>query len=457
MESKRACLFILLVLFVPVLPACRYISGARPTSTPSVTPTPAITPTPVLITPTPMLMCTPPPCQADEVYHCPGDCPGGCGTVCATPTPDGSAGLGPVPGEWAELGAWLTAAWQANENPAAIRHALQQAEWQESYEEWAAADFDGDLKDEWVLVLYPPSVIPATVFGKPGNLWVVNGNGVIYRYYESVDPDSGQVAPAVVGVADLTGDNLPELVIDEHTCGAHTCFGNYQILSSRDGSLQNIVERTPTFAEEPTNVINMSYPDTRFVDHNQDGLMDFLVHGGNIGSVGAGIVRTRTEVWSWSGTAVTLAETILDFTEYRHHILYEANDLMAEGELDQALSLYEQAIDDTTLITPEFLNSQAETYAAISQFATFRLILIDLLQGDMDNATSRLTSLTQNYPETATTQAATTLVNDWAGAESMASVCAAIETDLEAFDNPTGALADLGYGNPSLTGADYCP
>lgn len=40
-------------------------------------------------TPTPMIYCTPPPCdfEAGEVYHCPSTCPGGCGTVCATATP----------------------------------------------------------------------------------------------------------------------------------------------------------------------------------------------------------------------------------------------------------------------------------------------------------------------------------------------------------------------------------
>jgi len=40
----------------------------------------------------PMPVCTPPPCGPDEVYYCPGDCPGGCGTVCATPTPAPATG-----------------------------------------------------------------------------------------------------------------------------------------------------------------------------------------------------------------------------------------------------------------------------------------------------------------------------------------------------------------------------
>jgi glucose/arabinose dehydrogenase len=36
---------------------------------------------------TPIIQCTPPACQTNESYHCPGDCPGGCGTICATHTP----------------------------------------------------------------------------------------------------------------------------------------------------------------------------------------------------------------------------------------------------------------------------------------------------------------------------------------------------------------------------------
>lgn len=51
---------------------------------------PTDTPTPPTVTPFPM--CTPPACAPDEVYYCPGNCPGGCGTTCVTPTP------GPVSG-----------------------------------------------------------------------------------------------------------------------------------------------------------------------------------------------------------------------------------------------------------------------------------------------------------------------------------------------------------------------
>lgn len=361
------------------------------------------------------------------------------------------------PTDWEGLANWLTAAWQNNTNPAAVRTALQAAGWQRGFEDWHAADFDGDLQDEWILVLYQPGSVEM-VFGAIGNLWIVNGAGVIYRYYDSVSPDTmDAIAPTVVGLADMTGDGRPELVTDATFCGAHTCFGNYQIISSVYGLPQNIVQRPPAIEGEPPNIITLSYPDTRFEDVTGDGQTDFLVHGGTIGSAGAGIVRPYTEVWAWDGTAVTLADTILDTTNYRHHILYEANQLMAEGDLAGALLLYERAINDNSLISYVYGPSETETYASISQFAAFRLILIDLLQGDSSRAAGRLAWLNQNYPGTAAAQGAATLVNNWSGPEGMAALCATIESNLQALPNPTGALADLGYGNPSLTAEDFCP
>jgi hypothetical protein len=65
-------------------------SSSEPVPTQTSTPPPlkqTTSPTPQPPTNTPGVMCTPPPCQAGEVYYCPGTCPGGCGTQCATPTP----------------------------------------------------------------------------------------------------------------------------------------------------------------------------------------------------------------------------------------------------------------------------------------------------------------------------------------------------------------------------------
>lgn len=420
---------------------------------------PASTPLPIAGMETPMVVCTPPACAADEFYACPtGDCPGGCGTVCVTATPV-TGPLAPAPTDWENLESWLAILWRSNVNPAAVRAALQQSGMQRGLDDWRAADFDGDLRDEWVLVLYDQSM-PGTVFGAAGDLWIVNDTGAIFRYYTAPSGDIYDfLAPTIVHMADLTGDGLPELITDVTTCGVHTCTNSYRIIGRREGQLTDLqfVAAPPPQGADGPQPITMTYADTWLSDIDDDGLQEFLVHGGTIGSVGGGVIRPHTEVWGWDGTAVTLAETILDPTQYRHHILYEANDRMAAGDLDGALALYESAINDGTWRDDGFWHAPEQIRADISAFAAFRLILIDLLQGNAERANSRLAWLGATYPGSAAARAAGTLVAEWAGPEGAEALCDRIENSLAAIENPTGVLADMGYGNPSLGAGDFCP
>lgn len=66
-------------------------------------PSVAIDTSALTVTPSPMIVCTPPGCWEDEVFHCPGECPGGCGTVCATRTPDALAAPTPTMPSFASL------------------------------------------------------------------------------------------------------------------------------------------------------------------------------------------------------------------------------------------------------------------------------------------------------------------------------------------------------------------
>lgn len=406
---------------------------------------------------TPMLMCTPPACATGEFYACPtGDCPGGCGTVCVTPTPI-SGPLAAAPTDWENLEGWLTTLWRSGVDPAAVRAALQASGMQQGLEDWHAADLDGDLRDEWILVLYDQSM-PGVPFGAPGDLWVVN-DAVVFRYYAVPSSDIYEfLAPTIIAVADITGDGLPELIADAPFCGAHTCTNSYRLIGTAGGQLRDLVSPVPGPDGSTSGpVISMTYADARLEEVDGDGLPEFLVHGGTIGSAGAGIIRPRTETWGWDGAAVTLAGTTLDPATYRHHILYEANDRMAAGDLEGALVLYETSINDDALRNDGFYHSPEQTYADISTFAAFRLILIDLLQGNGERANSRLTWMSALYPDSVLTGAAARLIGEWAGPGGAGALCDQIEANLQTRDNPIGVLGDMGYGNPILGAVDVCP
>jgi glucose/arabinose dehydrogenase len=81
MIENRYRLLVILIFGLGVISAC----GGRP----QVEKVPLTgTSTPIIEQhTTPIPVCTPPPCSANEVYYCPDECIGGCGTVCATHTP----------------------------------------------------------------------------------------------------------------------------------------------------------------------------------------------------------------------------------------------------------------------------------------------------------------------------------------------------------------------------------
>ena len=102
-------------------------------------------------------------------------------------------------------------------------------------------------------------------------------------------------------------------------------------------------------------------------------------------------MRAYTEVWAWEVTwmAPRWRETVWDPTEYRHHLLYEAMDLMDAGELADAEALLIRVLEDPDLIVEPFDATAEETQAAIAQFAGFRLVLVHLLRGDRMAAGNR--------------------------------------------------------------------
>ena len=405
-------------------------------------------------------MCTPPACALGETLECPdGNCPGGCGYICTIAVTVTDPDLGVAPTDWVGLESWIANAWDNRADPAAVRAGLRASGWLEGYNNWTGADMNGDLRDEWIVSLVDPD--PATIVGtgRLGNLWVINGDGIVYRAYDTVSTDNfEQVAPAISGVLDLTNDGKPELVTNQVICGASTCYGNYRVISTIRGGYANIVGNPATVEGAEADVINVSYSDVSFNDFEMDGLVDMAVHGGALGSAGAGITQTYTEVWEWDGTAVSLQNRLYDSSIYRHHYVYEGNRYMAAGNYDDAIYYYEEAINNGNLLTPPGVSDVGKVYAAISQFSAFRLILIDELQGNTGRAASRLAWIERSYAGTAVTNAAGRLVHEWAGADGLNNLCQSIESDLSNIEQPIGPLTDeMGYGNPSLTANDLCP
>jgi len=114
-------------------------------------------------------------------------------------------------------------------------------------------------------------------------------------------------------------------------------------------------------------------------------------------------------------------------------------------------------IKDDTLQDVEGQATGASARDAARQFAAFRMALIGLRGLDEVQAYNWQDWLRTHSPDSALTRAVDTLLREWSADQDLDAACAAVTLQLAGETDPTGPLADLGYGNPSLTGKDVCP
>ncbi len=273
----------------------------------------------------------------------------------------------------------VTLAWRAGHDIDTLRQALLAEGWLERASGLQAFDVTGDSRPEWLVTVAPPESVlslPALPDGRQGVFWIVNDSGLAYAVGRS---DALWLsAPEVVTVADFTGDDVYDVVVEATGCGAHTCFQHYQVISAQGGSLRDVVRQKDRPPGE-THVIAISSSEPATADETGDGVYDFVIHGGAAGSAGAGIHRRFTEIWSWDGSMMVLAERRMDFSDYRHHLLYDANAAFDAGRLDVAQAAYVRVIEDVTLQdSPAFVPGDPTSYEDSRAFAAFRLCLVGL-------------------------------------------------------------------------------
>ncbi|HEY9877048.1 MAG TPA: hypothetical protein V6D29_01270 [Leptolyngbyaceae cyanobacterium] len=372
--------------------------------------------------------------------------------------------------------AWLKTAWQREADPSEVLRALEAAGWQFGINDFQAVDVTGDGRPEWLLtVSLDPNDVP---WGRSGDFWII-GEDVLYRFFQPsdyfrerteadavpLDQDFYLSAPQVVGTPDMTGDGTADVLLRRQMCGAHTCTQAYFVLSNQAGEIQQVVSPQKRDLDNSGQAIILYYSDLEsLTDETGDGVADLVLHAGAIASAGAGYQRTRTEIWAWNGETVSLAQTQLDPTNYRHLILYEANDYFAKGNLDQARTLYQQVVEDDSLEDVQWSEEFPSSHDSTVQFAAFRLALLGLMESDQEAAGQWQGWLQRQYPSAPITKAAQLLQS--ADQTSLETACAAARDYLVSLENPdddfpgkgpTGPLRYMGYANPSLQAADVCP
>lgn len=284
--------------------------------------------------------------------------------------PDLAAMDGPHGLSLAELEAGLVRYLSQGEGSVAERLNALYDRWglnpQDDYPRLAEADLDGDGQVEVVTALNKAD----RVFGT-GALFIIaekDGAVVVKRSAEADLP-----GVRLFTVADLAGDDRPEIVWTSSHSGAHTIITRVLVSRWEDGHLVPL----------PGQMV------ISFARLALDG-RDLVLSGGLIGSVGAGQAqRARTDRYRWVDGEFQLVDRRYTESTHGYHRLQDGIVAETFGHIDEAEQGYREAMAPDRLPFPEHsLNEGTATDfgEGVRAFARFRLAALLMQEGQADEA-----------------------------------------------------------------------
>jgi hypothetical protein len=248
-------------------------------------------------------------------------------------------------------------------------------------------------------------------------------------------------------VEDVNADSRPEIVWTSTSCGAHTCFSQLFVDRWNGEGYQGWIVGTP----------EMASADYTLADTVPDGSgQEILVHGGTIGSVGAGPQRAWTETYiSPGGGPYELFSKVYDPSNCLYHHILDANERFNQGAVNgygPAISAYQAAISDPNLEACHH-GDLPDELVTLRDFGRFRLVVAYAAEGQLPQAES----IRAQISSPALLGAADAFLSSYNTSGNLAQACA--DTTAYSVANPDSwqYLADWGYANPTFAAEDLCP
>ncbi|MEZ4679224.1 MAG: SdrD B-like domain-containing protein [Caldilineaceae bacterium] len=295
-----------------------------------------------------------------------------------------------------------------------------------------------------------------------GKLLVYHGLGSGYTLVHDVD---GEGHIALLAVEDLNENGGRDLVWTDTYCGAHTCVSELKVEQWDGSAYVDWIYGRPTM-ETATYVIDDTVP-------SNPG-NEIIVHGGAIGSAGAGPIRQRTETFtSFRGGPYQRWGTDYDPTTCYYHRLVEENRVYDLANAPESggypIAQYELLLADAGLTLDDCPYAYGpEMLDLLKDFTRFRLVVGHTVYNEATDAAAARAAITTP----AIQGAADAFLTAYSATPDFDSACAAVTTYAEANPDAWNYMADWGYANPrfyaewlcagsaALTGIvwnDFCP
>lgn len=301
-------------------------------------------------------------------------------------------------------------------------------------------DVDDDGEDEILAIVTDPAA--EEFFNVPGEFVIIDGQGNDHQLTYRADVETATDL-AVFDIRDFNANGRTEVAFTTSSCGAHTCFTTIYVIEWDGTAYQDLTGGGH----------EMAGPEISFENRDRDDALELLMHGGVIGSVGAGPPRPREEQYDWDGSLYVLTKTTWDESEFLYWKVIDANDALAAGGFQEAIQLYNEALTDETLQTW----AREEEREELAAFSRYRLAVTFAALGDMDTAQLRVEELEQEQPDDIYAEVARLFFDTMTDTSDVAAACQAVNAF--AADNPetTAVLDSYGYATPEFTADMVCP
>lgn len=312
------------------------------------------------------------------------------------------------------------------------------------------ADMTGDGQEEVVVSIFNPA---SQTMPPAGTLMIYACQSGAYQQDYQQDSKQAWGAPGIRYLQDLNADGKAELIASAGSCGAHTCFEDVEILAWDGEQFKNLLDGDTK---------EIPYPDIRITDEDGDGIYNVEIAGSGYGSVGAGPQRNVTDIWRYdpSSGMWNFDQQVFQESNYRIHVLQDAETATKNGDYANALVLYNRVINDTSL--EDWMDPETEK-ANLSAYALFKSGVVYTIEGQEDLAKTTFAQLSSSYPPDEPQHAYVDMANAFQQAytsDGLEAACSAARTSASKHSDqilaPLGPQA-FGYANPEIHSDDVCP
>lgn len=315
-------------------------------------------------------------------------------------------------------------------------------------------DLTGDGLDDLVIVYSLAEENGSSAPGQ-GDLLIANGTADGGYSQEYVAGAAGSVR--LLKTEDVNSDGFADVIWQDSTCGASTCFDILYVRSWDGSGWQDWTDGTITMAAAKIEIADTDVAGSGAAGSGAAGSgAELTLSGGTYGSVGAGPQRDRTEVWaSIDGAPYTLLNESYGESACLYHLILDANRAFAvDLDFELAQTRFSKAIFEKKHNACWTHNNELDE---LRSFAFFRLAQIAAYTGGSATAQTLVEQLADSYPSQPYAQVGRIWLDAYQASGDPVQACVLVTNFVTANPAAVEVLADYGYANPTFTADDVCP